>query len=199
MKRMESTMPAISAQPSSAGDVMRHDLRRALTASIGFGAGMLLIVCVVAIVRREWAWDWLSVPLIAAAIPLLLVTIGALAELVRAMIVRIESITGVDVNQDGVIGAPPPRFVAINPYAGRAALERDAAERDRTSLEQFIRGCAVDTSLRRWEPSIGRDCYQEYRDRLIDSGWAEWKRPGNERAGWVLTATPEATIAGLWT
>ncbi len=188
----DATMPAVAA--SSAGAVLAADLCRVFAASVGLGAGMLLIVDVVAIAMREWSWTWLIWPLVGASLPPLALAVGSLVELVHSMAERIVQI---DVDGEGLKG-PPARFVAISPYTGRQALARDSAERDREHLAEFIRGCAVDTSLRRWEASISRETYQDYRDRLIDSGWAEWKQPGNERAGWRLTAPAEETSAGIW-
>ena len=194
MKRgYDATAPAIPAP--TAGTMLAHDLRRVLAASVGLGAGVLLVVLVVAIAVREWSWDWLCWPLIAAALPPLLWAVGNLVELVRSMAERIMRI---DLDGDGVIGEPPARFVAINAYAGREALARDQVTRDHERLAEFVRGCAVDTSLRRWEAAIGRDAYVTYRDQLMAAGWAAWRKPGNERAGWALTDDAERIVDSMW-
>ena len=193
MRRLDASVNALPAP--TAGAVLAADLRRVLAASVGLGAGVLLLVGVVAIAVREWSWDWCVWPLIAAALPWLALAVGNLVELVRGMAERIMQI---DLDGDGVIGAPPARFVAINSYAGREALARDQATRDHERLAEFVRGCAVDTSLRRWETTIGRDAYVTYRDQLMAAGWAAWKRPGNERAGWALTDDAERIVDSMW-
>ena len=59
-----------------------------------------------------------------------------------------------------------------------------------------MKGCATDTSTRRWEGELGRDQYTEWRDLLISSGYARWRgRTGH--GGWDLTADPQTIIEAL--
>lgn len=191
MKRMESTVNALPAP--TAGTMLAHDLRRVLAASVGLGAGVLLVVLVVAIAVREWSWDWCVWPLIAAALPPLLWAVGNLVELVRSMM---ERILRIDLDGDGYVGAPAK--VYLNPYLGQATAARETADLDMAHEAEFIRGCAAGTSMGRWEKLIGRKTYEAYRDDLLRLGWAVWNEPGNVKAGWKLTTTPEETIRGMW-
>jgi hypothetical protein len=57
----------------------------------------------------------------------------------------------------------------------------------------FILGCQVDTSKDRWEPTIGREQYSQWRDALIKVGWAEWVNRHEQERGWKL-ARPASEI-----
>ncbi len=87
----------------------------------------------------------------------------------------------------------PQTPVLLNPYQGRATRDAERREETQSDFARFVEGCADDTTLRRWEPEIGRRQYQEWRDLLISAGWADWKNPANQRDGWSLSA-PAATI-----
>ena len=86
----------------------------------------------------------------------------------------------------------PQSPVLLNPYQGREVLAAEKRQEEQSDFARFVEGCAEDTTLRRWEPVIGRGQYQRYRDLLIDAGWADW-RTDNTRDGWQLMAAP-ATI-----
>jgi len=103
----------------------------------------------------------------------------------------IERATGQDLDGDGVIGQPD-RLILIN-----SRPQVDPRERKRLQFEDFVRGCEADTALRRWEPIIGRERYNEYRDALIGTTWASWIDPDNTRRGWELAASPGEIIAAL--
>jgi len=105
----------------------------------------------------------------------------------------LERWTGRDLNRDGSFGGAGHVVLLNAARAGQPAPE-DVL---RTELAEFIRGCAVDTSLRRWEKDIGRAKYQEWRDELLAAGWAAWNDPDQPRQGWHLTAAPEDVIAAL--
>ena len=100
----------------------------------------------------------------------------------------IEETLQVDLNGDGWMGRD---FVVVN------ARSVDAAAARREQAEGFIRGCATDSSQRRWEPVLGRTLYVKWRDVLLHGGFAAWNIVGHERQGWRLTAEPDDIIAGL--
>ncbi len=102
--------------------------------------------------------------------------------------------TGRDPNGDGDIGGS--HVVLLNTRPNQA-VQATPEERLRDQLGTFIRGCATDTSLRRWQPVIGRERYQEWRDDMIQAGFAEWNIPGEPRQGWQLTCPVEEVIAAL--
>jgi len=87
------------------------------------------------------------------------------------------------------VEGPRERLVMVNPRPTQDAQE----EREASEFAQFVRGCSVDTSLRRWESSFGREAYERYRDVLLDGGWAEW-RSKDRRQGWRLTEEPESIL-----
>ena len=81
---------------------------------------------------------------------------------------------------------------ARTPADERRAAEREAAQR-RSQFVRFVERLPImGTSVRTWESELGREQYQEWRDILIRTGWAEWtsvKKDGtpNETQGWRLT------------
>ena len=79
----------------------------------------------------------------------------------------------------------------------RTSRRPPEADDSPTLFEQFITGAALDSTLERWEPVIGRSTYQGWRDMLIDAGVAEWRSPKNARMGWHLTATPDEVLERL--
>lgn len=101
-----------------------------------------------------------------------------------------------DLDGDGVVGEPS-RPVLVNPYQGQRARDADKHATELAALADFLYGCEGDTSLRTWEPRIGRDQYTAWRDALVSSGWASWRQPGNERAGWELSAPADEVVAAI--
>ena len=87
------------------------------------------------------------------------------------------------------------RVIMVNPPRPEQAAEREEDTRQ-SELADFVRGCAIDTSLRRWEPSLGREGYDRYRDVLISLGWGAW-RSKDRRQGWELTADPGEILDAL--
>ena len=99
----------------------------------------------------------------------------------------------IDINRDGFVGRPGAeediRFV---PIRNAATYRMTARER----FVDFIEGCDVDTTTRRWHPTIGRKAYEAWRDWLIAGGFARWKNPEHRQA-WDLTKAAAAIIAEL--
>lgn len=79
----------------------------------------------------------------------------------------------------------------------RTSRRPPEADDSPTLFEQFITGAALDSTLERWEPEIGRNTYQAWRDMLIDAGVASWRSPVNKRLGWRLTATADEVLERL--
>ena len=100
-----------------------------------------------------------------------------------------------DLDRDGSIGEPEPRIITVR--ANQGAPVPDARERLREQLEGFVRGCAIDTSMRRWEPILGRDKYLMFRTILMEAGHAAWKNDTDTRAGWELTAPSQEIISSF--
>ena len=86
---------------------------------------------------------------------------------------------------------PHERLVMVNAWPPEH--EEDTRQ---SEFADFVRGCAIDTSLRRWEPMLGREGYDRYRDVLISLGWGAW-RSKDRRQGWELTAGPDDILEAL--
>jgi hypothetical protein len=70
--------------------------------------------------------------------------------------------------------------------------EQAQERRSRHLPLHFILGCQVDTSEDRWEPLVGSEQYRQWRDSLMNVGWAEWLHPHKQEKGWKLTrSAPE--------
>ena len=111
-----------------------------------------------------------------------------LAMAARDVLAALEVATGRDLDHSGAIGdASTPVLLRANASPEPAAREDFAA---------FVNACASDTSARRWEPQLGRERYRQWRDLLIDGGWARW-RGSDERGGWELAAEPAAIVKAL--
>jgi len=86
----------------------------------------------------------------------------------------------------------PP--VLLNPYTGRERAEAEQKNADQEAFEEFVRGCQYDTSARKWQ---GEPNYAKWRETLIASGWASWRKENEPRAGWKLNADSERIIEAL--
>ena len=104
----------------------------------------------------------------------------------------IERVLGTDITGDQVIGKPGEHDHII--IAGGGATTLTPIERKRAQFVEFLHGCEVDTSMRRWEPILGRERYAEFRDALLHGGLAEWIDPDELRQGWRLTRPAEEII-----
>ena len=88
----------------------------------------------------------------------------------------------------------PANVVLLNPYNGRETLEAERREREQSGFADFVTGCQFDTSARRWS---GEPNYTRWRESLIASGWGHWRKEGEPRAGWELTAPAERVIEAM--
>lgn len=192
MKPYGASMPAVA--PPSAGAVLSHDLRCALTASVAGAALALLFVGIVAMAVRDWSWTWLAWTIAGAAVPWAVLFVGAIVELVRSMLERIMQI---DINRDGYIGgAPEPAGEPFRLIVAKSPTTRQA-EQDTDRHWVIHRAYAVGLGFRQWRgvtlPSgrkIDEMFWQSFLSQLTDAGMIEPGRPG-QSARWL---TDEATV-----
>jgi len=119
---------------------------------------------------------------------------------VRETIWRTETAQNVDIDGDGVVGRPK-RPMVVN---GPSARDVDTPDVDGARLEEFVNACyrpATRKHPRANSVRALRDAgftdaeTEEFRELLIRLGIARWRTPGDPKAGWVLTASREATLA----
>jgi len=146
-----------------------------------FMAGGLALGLALAIWQRNPA-----AILTGAAVGLAVGGLAMLALAAHDLLGALETATGRDLDHSGAIGDTP---VLLRANASPVPAERD-------DFAAFVTACAVDTSARRWEPVLGRERYRQWRDVLIDGGWARWQSE-DKRAGWELAADPAAILAAL--
>ena len=79
------------------------------------------------------------------------------------------------------------RIVGLKPYNYKA--QRKQAQ-EKTELVKFAEICAErGTAIRNFD-GISPKKWAELRDKLIESGYAEWNVPGSNTQGWKLIAKP---------
>jgi len=137
---------------------------------------------------HDWPALWLGLGLGISAVAWL-VLLGQHRRLLWA----IETVTGKDLDKDGKTGKPAERLVIVNaPQAQEQSAKQERAAR-RSAFAAFVAALPTrGTDARTWEPELGRQTYQEFRDTLIRVGWAKLKGRGEKR-GWAL-AVPVADI-----
>ena len=111
-----------------------------------------------------------------------------------AAMLAIEEISRVGDAPEPAMLPMPREPILLNPYSGQQERESIRREQGRELAANFIRGCQYDTSARRWS---GEPNYTRWREALIASGWAHWRKEGEPRAGWKLSADPEQVIAAM--
>lgn len=107
----------------------------------------------------------------------------------RALMWTLEDVFNRDVDDDGNIGEPSSE-IRFLPLRSNSVSSND------DTWQAFVRGCATDTSERRWIPVLGEQTYSEWRDMLVAQGYAEW-RNADHRQGWQLTATPDEILRAV--
>jgi len=110
----------------------------------------------------------------------------------KAVVWIAEEATRRDLDRDGWVGEPEPRIITVR--GGQPSPVEDKKERVREELANFVRGCEVDTSMRRWEPLLGRERYLLFRQALLETGHAAWVSD-DRRQGWALTAPAEEIVS----
>lgn len=114
----------------------------------------------------------------------------------EATLWMVERTIGMDLDRDGAVGRPEAHIVTV---AGPGASRRTPEEQKRVELVTFVRavGATGDSARERFEPTIGRARYEEFRDALLRAGLARWIDPGNHRLGWDLAKDPEEIVRGI--
>ena len=151
----------------------------------------VLVSAVLVFGWQVWRGVWLDLPTAGLICALVSLVIWGLSTWGDLLTWGIEDVLDRDISGDGVVGNPD-RLILVN-----ARPQVDPRERKRLQFEDFVKGCETDTALRRWEPVIGRERYQEYRDALIGTTWGRWVDPDNVKRGWELAAEPGEIIAAL--
>lgn len=156
-----------------------------------------LVVFVASRTRYEgdlWAL-WLGVALAVATVTWVLLLMDS-----RRLLWALERATGLDINRDGTKGKPGERVVIVGAARGQLKQQQEERAETQSQFARFVKGIPVKgTDLRTWEPIMGRETYQDYRDALIRIGWARWRSIGTdgkprERQGWELVVDPEEIL-----
>ena len=134
-------------------------------------------------------WRWM---LIGGLIPMALVLLRCTTPMVLQLL---EVVSKRDFTGDGVVGRPHP--VLVNPSQGQAEARRQTEAQYKAQFEEFVKGCATDTSLRTWEGKLSRAQYNQMRDALLGAGYAVWNST-DQRQGWRLVKEPEQIIREVW-
>jgi len=106
---------------------------------------------------------------------------------------QVERVLGADLDADGEVGQPEAHLVTLR----QPSIPTPSPETElKGELVAFVRGCESDTSLRRWEPVLGRARYSVWRDSLIRLGWARWLGE-DRRQGWELVRPASEVVEAL--
>jgi len=142
---------------------------------------VFLSLALLCVVLYFWTSDlrFLSTGVLAA---LAVAAVVMLAMAFRDLVNYMERASGRDLDRDGDVGLPGSPFVLVN----ARKQEPDPEAKLKAQALEFLQGCAVDTSARRWEPVLGRQRFQQWRDSLIKGGFAEWLNPQQQKLGWRL-------------
>lgn len=166
-----------------------------IPALIALISGMFVTAVLVFGVRElRGVWlDWSTVGLSWTVVSLVVWALSTWRDLLWFL----EKATGQDIDKDGSVGRPgEERLILVRPR-GSEQTPQESKQRKRASFEEFVRGCQFDNTLEKWEPILGRKRYDEFRDALIDTQWAQWVNPEWRRGGWILLEEPEEIIASL--
>ncbi|MBC8249737.1 MAG: hypothetical protein H8E90_08675 [Anaerolineales bacterium] len=192
MKRKDFEVPAQQGSVTYERKGITSEIVIPLLACTLFGLGIALALAIV-------QWGILNIPpkdafQFAGAIGLLAMSLALTWRFFKAVVWIAEEATRRDLDQDGWVGEPEPRIITVRGGNGGSAVSK--YKQTRQALETFVRGCEVDTSMRRWEPSIGRQKYLTFRTVLMEAGHAAWIN-NDRHQGWELTAPADDIIAGF--
>ena len=158
-----------------------------------FTAGAVLVGVGLIALALGWSVD---VMLLCGGIAMVAGWFWRLAHSDRARHV-VETVTRLDLDGDGQIGAPSRAYTVMQPAAARAAVaaetQQAAASAERAALLAFvdacyIRGCGEHAhGIKASGP--GRAEFVKMRDTLITLGVAGWKSPGSPKAGWQMVVS----------
>jgi len=168
----------------------------AVSALTGLLAGLLGAIMPGVLFWLLWGMFWL--PFVCFASVFCLVGLFWRQLVTDRSLWATESIVSDRVEPDGGLQMPalpaPGNVVLLNPYNGRERLESERGKREQSGFADFVTGCQFDTSARRWS---GEPNYTRWRESLIASGWGHWRKDGEPRAGWELTAPAERVIEAM--
>lgn len=143
-------------------------------------------------------WQWRPIAGLVGAVGLLVW--GWRILLGDRLLWRQETVSGRDLNGDGVIGNPEHPFVLLNPAAAQAQARRAAEQNFRESraaeLVRFAAACATQGTSEAAQgiaSKAQREAYLLKRQALFDLGLAQWKNPAVPNSAWVLLLPPEQT------
>lgn len=143
------------------------------------------VAVLAALVRIEWTW----VAVIGVATFVIAWLASSWLSIAgRIVINRIERVTGLDVNRDGVI--EQASSVTVN-LAGPNRLHRFQMPGTSEQLQLFARSIlAGETNAESKWKGKGKpltDVYDAIRDTMIERGLASWNHPTERKQGWVFT------------
>ena len=194
-------MKRYHAEAQAQGNATTYHQRKEITSEITiplfactlFGLGITLALAVI-------QWGILNIPPKAAfqfagGIGLLATSLAVAWRFFKAIVWIAEETTHHDLDRDGYVGEPEPepRFITIR---NRQAARESREEQIRQQFVDFIRGCEIDTSMRRWMPHLSRARYLMFRTMLMKAGHAAWSND-DKRQGWELNSPAEDIIASL--
>jgi len=174
-----------SREPSVAGDVLVPVLQSVVSAvlvasCVSFGA-----------VHLDYAGSWLDIWLgafLAVSCFGWLVLLGQH----RRLLWFVEKVVGQDLDSDGEVGDPADRLVFVDRERAREQSAKERRDSEFKRLLAFVEGISIKgTGLTAWEKELGRARYCEFRDALIDYGFASWRSvrsdgTPNKSQGWQL-------------
>jgi hypothetical protein len=134
-------------------------------------------------------WRWAGLAFVSVFLIVWALSYYVILRDQRATLWTIETRIGRDLDGDGMTGRPDGHVILVNPPP-----KEDPGARLRRQFAEFVHGCETDTSARRWEPQIGREKYQQWRDALIRMRYATWDNPENPRQGWHLTSPADEIV-----
>jgi len=117
----------------------------------------------------------------------------------RRLLENLEARTGLDLDGNGYIGAPPkPRRIILFNKRSAEDLAELSEQQFREGFRHFVSQLSsCGTAMDAWEKRIGRETYQEYRDALFAEGYAGWTNGKNDRNGWKLIAGVDEILANI--
>jgi hypothetical protein len=190
-----------TSTPTRTADFVADVAVPLLQAGITGGLVGAVVVLAIAGLAPDFSGDLLQV---WAAAALLVATVAwvILLRQTRRLLWGIERLTGLDLDQDGAVGKPG-HLVFVNRQKARQEAEKTRQDAEWRQFLGFVARLGVKgTTLAAWEGQIGRDNYQEWRDCLIDYGFAQWNSyrangQPNTTQGWRLVTEPADILAQL--
>lgn len=162
---------------------------------------VVVVVCVfgLALVTLALGWSW-RVWAGLAGVAIIGLTVWRL-RVADAVLWRVETFTGLDLDRNGAIGQPAQSFALVNPYEARQAAAQVVTEKAESAKRQelidftrrcYLVGCSEGAhGVKASGPD--RETYTARRDALFALGVAGWRNPDRPKAGWrVLVSEAEA-------